>query len=88
MLHAKEGRLAGSGGCNRIMGGYTLDGEKISFGKMEMTRMACPEEMQQEREFVDTLQRVRSWKITGQHLELFDEAGTQVARFEEVALRH
>jgi copper homeostasis protein (lipoprotein) len=31
VLHAKEGRLAGSGGCNRIMGGYTLDGEKIFF---------------------------------------------------------
>jgi heat shock protein HslJ len=70
------------------MGGYKLDGEKISFGKMGMTRMACPEGMQQEREFVDTLQRVRSWKITGQHLELFDEAGTPVARFEAVALRH
>lgn len=87
VLHAKEQRLAGSGGCNRLMGSYQLDGEKISFGKMGMTRMACPEGMKQEQEFVAALQRARSWKISGQHLELFDEAGTQVARFEAVALK-
>jgi heat shock protein HslJ len=53
-----------------------------------MTKMACPEGMQQEKEFVDALQRVRNWKISGQHLDLFDESGTPVARFEAVALRH
>lgn len=86
MLHAKERRLVGSGGCNRIMGSYQLEGKKISFGKVAMTKIACPEGMRQEQEFTATLARVRSWKITGQHLDLFDEAKTQVARFQAVAL--
>lgn len=88
VLHSVEMRLAGSGGCNRLMGRYQLDGKKISFGQIAMTRMACPAGMQQEKEFVDTLARIRSWQISGQHLDLFAEAGTPVARFEAVALRH
>jgi copper homeostasis protein (lipoprotein) len=88
VLHSKEQRFAGSGGCNRIMSSYKLDGEKLSFGKMAMTKMACPEGMEQEKEFVATLQRVRRWKITGQHLDLFDEAGKKVARLQAAYLRH
>jgi len=30
---------------------------------------------------------VRTWKVLGQHLELFDATGTMVARFEARALR-
>jgi hypothetical protein len=33
------------------------------------------------------LPRVRTWKVIGQHLELFDAAGTILARFEARALR-
>jgi putative lipoprotein len=88
VLHSENQRLSGSGGCNRIAGGYELDGEQISFGKAAMTKMACPEGMQQEQEFANVLSQVRRWKITGQHLDLFDEVGKAVARFEAVYLRH
>jgi copper homeostasis protein (lipoprotein) len=88
VLHAREQRFAGSGGCNRIMGGYKLDGKKISFGQVAMTKMACPEGMEQEKEFVDILNRVRRWQIHGEHLELFDEAGKRVARLQAIYLLH
>jgi copper homeostasis protein (lipoprotein) len=44
--------------------------------------MACLEGSATEQAFLDALRYVHRWKITGQHLELFDAAGTLVARFE------
>lgn len=54
-----EGRVAGSGGCNRVMGSYSLSGEGLSFGPMASTMMACAEPvMDAERRFMDTLAAV------------------------------
>lgn len=87
VFDTEEPRVAGSGGCNRINGGFELDGEKLSFGRMAATRMACPEGMDQEQRFLAALGSVKSHRIDGSHLELLDAAGKQVARFEAVALR-
>lgn len=75
-------RIGGSGGCNRVIGGYKLEGERLAFGQLAMTRMACREDMDTEVAFVAALEEVRTWRIVGQHLELFDDAGQLVARFE------
>ena len=82
ILQSESRRIAGSGGCNRLIGGYELDGERLTFAQLAMTRMACPEGMDTEAAFVAALEKVRSWRITGQHLELFDDAGELVVRFE------
>lgn len=37
-----EGRLAGSNGCNRLMGAYEISGEGMRFSQLGTTRMACP----------------------------------------------
>ena len=37
-----NGRVAGTDGCNRVSAPYTLNGERITFGPMIATRMACP----------------------------------------------
>jgi heat shock protein HslJ len=44
--------------------------------------MACLEGMDTEKAFLQALQQVNSWKITGQHLELLDTEGKQIAGFE------
>jgi heat shock protein HslJ len=49
--------------------------------------MACPEEMETERDFVGALEQVRSWKILGDHFELFDSGGNLLARLEARALK-
>ena len=49
---------------------------------MAGTMMACPEGNDTEQAFLEALRHVHTWKIVGQHLELFDAAGTLVARFE------
>jgi heat shock protein HslJ len=49
---------------------------------MASTMMACAEGADIERAFTEALGRVRSWRLIGHHLDLFDEAGDLVARFE------
>jgi copper homeostasis protein (lipoprotein) len=82
VLDNKTKRVAGSGGCNRFTGSYKRNGDRLTFGKMAMTFMACPEGMETEREFVTALEQVRSWKIFGEYLELLDSNGGFLARFE------
>nr|AQQ74487.1 hypothetical protein [uncultured bacterium] len=87
VLHPDDRRIAGSGGCNRLVGGYSLDGEKLSFSQVAGTMMACPDGMQYERAFHDALTKTASWKIEGERLQLFDEAGVSVAEFESRYMR-
>jgi copper homeostasis protein (lipoprotein) len=80
-------RATGSGGCNRFTGSYELDGDSLRFGALAGSMMACESGMETEKEYLETLPRVRTWKVLGLHLELFDAAGTLLARFEARALR-
>jgi len=82
ILNPETRRVGGSGGCNRLVGGYTLDGDKLTFSQMAGTMMACPDGMDTEKSFLAALREGKQWKIVGQDLELFDAAGTLVARFE------
>ena len=82
ILQPGEKRVAGSGGCNRLLGGYTLDGDRLSFTQMAGTMMACPTGMETEQAFHAALQQVASWKIDGERLALFDAGGTSLAEFE------
>lgn len=87
ILHKDNTRLSGSGGCNRLLGGYTLEGDRLSFGNVGSTMMACVDGMEQEQRFLAALKDATRWRITGQQLTLLDASGTPVARFEAVALR-
>jgi copper homeostasis protein (lipoprotein) len=42
VLDSKTKRIAGSGGCNRFTGSSQLNGDRLTFGRMAMTFMACP----------------------------------------------
>jgi uncharacterized lipoprotein YbaY/heat shock protein HslJ len=81
-LILKTDRMEGSGGCNRMTGSYTLDGEKVAFGPIATTLMACLTGAETEKAFHEALGRAGTWKIEGQHLELLDAEGAMVARFE------
>ena len=69
-LDEKLNTLSGSGGCNNLMGKFTLEGNKISFGKIASTMMAC-DNMQQESKFIRALESVTSFKIEGCELFLY-----------------
>jgi heat shock protein HslJ len=57
-------RVAGSTGCNRFVGGFTLTGEGLQFGALGSTLMACPDPlMAQERAMLDALELVTRFDI-------------------------
>ncbi len=87
VLHRENHRVAGSGGCNRLMGGYALEGQTLRFSQMAATKMACADGMQQEQAFLEALRNVETWKVIGEHLELSDSKGVMLARFEATHLR-
>jgi putative lipoprotein len=79
--------VAGFSGCNRLIGGYTLDGERIAFEQMASTMMACEHGLESEQALHAALAEVTRWGIRGEQLDLFDAAGKRVALFESVYLR-
>lgn len=81
-----ENRLSGSDGCNRLMGTYLLDGEKLTLGEMAGTRMACAEGAGQAQAFNETLTKVATYTVHSDQLELRDATGLVLARFKAVAL--
>lgn len=76
-------RVAGSGGCNALTGGYTLDGERLRFAQVAGTMMACgADAMSQEKAFTGALAETTRWLVAGRLLELVDDADHLLARFE------
>lgn len=64
--------MSGRTNCNRFFGKYELKGQKLEFGNLGMTRMACPE-MQYEDAFVKMLDEVDGYEIKGAELKLYDD---------------
>jgi putative lipoprotein len=61
---AADGKVTGSGGCNRISGRAEVQGERITFGPMISTKMACPPAiMDQESKFLAALGDVQRFKV-------------------------
>lgn len=87
ILHPADKRVSGSGGCNRFTGGYALEGDRLRFGRMAATMMACPAGMDTERAFLGALQQAARARVAQQQLELLDASGAVLARFEAVHLR-
>jgi putative lipoprotein len=80
---ATDGRVTGSGGCNRIRGKAKVMGAYLRFGPMISTRMACaPAIMDQESRFLSALGDTRLWRFDEQRdkLILVDAKGITVLR--------
>ena len=79
---AADTMVAGRTNCNRFFGKYELKGQKLSFGDLGMTRMACPD-MKYEDAFVKMLDEVDSYAIEGSELKFYDDKKV-VAEFRAV----
>lgn len=75
----EDGSLAGSTGCNRLMGGFSLDGDALVLeGPIATTRMACTDEMasSQERHVLEVLEAgPLTVRLSGEQLELIAQDG-------------
>jgi putative lipoprotein len=82
ILQAEPRRFGGYGGCNRLVGEYELEGDRLTFGKAATTMRACIDGMDIEAAFHAALEKVRGFAIRGSILELRDETGAVAARLE------
>ncbi len=80
-LDPESRRVSGSGGCNRLAGGYELTGDHLKFTQVAMTRMACIHGNETETNFSKALDQVTTWKISGGKLWLMDADQHVVAKF-------
>ena len=74
----KQGRFAGFSGCNRILGGYRVDGSQLAFSQIGGTMMACtdPDANRIEVEFTKALMQTTRFDQQSDQVRLF--AGDQL----------
>lgn len=84
VLQSENQRVTGFSGCNRMMGSYVLDGDKLKFDQMGGTLMACVSTgvTELERKFLAIFAQAASWQIDGETLRLLDAGGKPLATFE------
>lgn len=62
-----DGRIWGSGGCNRFMGDYQIEGEQLNIGPLASTFMACESTiMDQETRYLKALQGAQRYEVDNQ----------------------
>jgi len=87
LLANDQMRLSGSGGCNRLIGGYQLDGEQLRFSQLGSTQMACAAELMAfERRTLAALAQVRRWSIETHNLLLLDGRGRTLLSYRPARL--
>lgn len=71
LVITEDKSFSGTDGCNRLVGGYSVDGDTLTFEQTASTRMACTG--------VDTwLEHLATAKIVGDSLEVSDAAGSVI----------
>ena len=83
VILSKDGQLNGRGDCNSYFGRYVSnkDGELI-LSPDGATKAMCPD-MRRETEFLYMMPEVRSFKIDGNILMLFNSEGKMIAAFKK-----
>lgn len=83
VLTLEHGRVSGTGGVNRVMGEYRLEGTTLVFGPLATTMMAGPpERMEQERQLLALLARVGRWALDEGELVLLEPEGSALLRLQ------
>ena len=81
---AADGRVVGSGGCNRFSGAYVLDGAALAIGPVAATRRACvaPDGVgEQESAYFAALACVTTWSFREERLQLRAADGSLQVEF-------
>lgn len=86
VLRSEDHRVTGSTGCNRLTGSFNLEGDRLSFGQMVTTRMACVHGMETEATLTAALTQVAGFKMIEDRLELYDAEGQLLMELEARAL--
>lgn len=86
-LSFEEDQAGGGSGCNSYGGEYTIEAnDKIAFGPMLMTEMACMDPvgvMDQETAYLQTLAQTAGFEVQEDRLILKNAAGDAILEFEK-----
>lgn len=77
-----NGRVTGSGGCNRLTGSYQRSGTQLKIGPVASTRMACIDAArgQLEARFIAALEATAQYSVVGGELVLIGSRGQTLAK--------
>jgi heat shock protein HslJ len=78
---SEDGSMSGNGGCNQLFSEFTSGDGAISIGEIGSTMMFCDGLMDLEAEFTAALAVVTKYEISGDRLQLSDDAFTTVLTF-------
>ncbi|USV56544.1 META domain-containing protein [Aeromonas encheleia] len=83
-LQVAGDKVAGKGGCNRYFGGITQQGDGVlTLGAMGSTRMMCAGDLAgKEANYLQALEKVATYRISGQQLVLSDANKTALLTFD------
>ncbi len=82
VLQSDEARASGSGGCNRFLAGYALEGGRLRFGRVVSNITLCLDRSALEERFFAALAAVEGFRQQGTQLLLRDAEGKALLRFE------
>jgi heat shock protein HslJ len=82
LVFPEAGRVAGNSSCNRFFGSYTLMQDRVAFGQLGGTRMACPEAVsEQETRYLDALQKAQRLEVQGKTMLMHVQGLDKPLRF-------
>ncbi|MEN8189631.1 MAG: META domain-containing protein [Thermodesulfobacteriota bacterium] len=87
ILRRDKNSVKGFSGCNNFIGTYEQTDTGLLFKQMISTMKACLKSMEQERLFLDALDKVRSYLIKGETMTLQGEKGKPLIRLHAVYLQ-
>ena len=78
-----NGRVSGTGGCNRLTGTFERNGSSLKLGQLGATRMACENQAAEinETQFFAALKETASYRLQqgSSRLALLDSGGRTIA---------
>ena len=78
-------RANGFAGCNRFLGGYEREGDRLRLTQLISTRKACIDAMDQEQRFLALLEQAMRFTIADGTLSLYSGDERPILRFEAAA---
>lgn len=81
----EDGRVSGTSGCNSYGGEYQVSGDKLEFGVLMSTMMACADTAMMDREssYLQLLENARNAKVVNGQLQIFG-SGSETMTFSPV----
>lgn len=78
----EDGRITGTGGCNRYFAGFEREGDRLSVGVIGSSRMLCPPAvMEQEGQFLQAIEAAQILRLEGSYLYIESEGMEHPLRF-------